>query len=360
MARQRSHRDRLGTTTILALDKKGCGIGEFKGRKVHIPGTLPGEYIRFQIAPSHRHESRGRLLDIYQSSPSRITPRCKHFYHCGGCALQTLSTDDQISLKQTRLLGEFRAHGIDPPLPSPPLIGASWGYRRSARLGVRLVPDKGGALVGFSEKSSGKIAVLDGCETLVPSVARLIPELRELMGEISCAGKIPQIDVIADDIKVMLTLRHLAPLSPADRVALHAFGERYAVQWLLQSGGMKTVQPLDDTTEEPLSFSHPFFGVTIEFRSTDFVQVNATLNELLVRQAVHWLDLSTEDRVLDTFCGIGNFTLAMARQANWVTGLEGDDINLWYLASARYLSHEFSPETDGTRVTTIQHGDFTA
>ena len=324
MARQRSHIGKLGTTAILALDEKGYGIGEFKGRKIHIPGALPGEYVRFQIAHLRRHKLCGQLLDIYQPSPSRISPRCKHFYHCGGCALQTLSTKEQVSLKQARLLRELRAQGIDPPLPSPPLMGASWGYRRSARLGVRLVPDKGGALVGFSEKLSNKIAVLNGCETLLPSVARLIPGLRELIGGISCASKIPQIDVIADDIRVVLTLRHLAPLNSLDQEALRAFGKRHAVQWLLQSGGVQTVRTLDDPTEEPLSFSHPFFGVTIEFASTDFVQVNATLNELLVRQVVDWLDLGAEDRVLDTFCGIGNFTLAMARRAKWVTGLEGE------------------------------------
>lgn len=323
MARRRSRIGAIGTATIEKVDAKGLGVGTYRERPVRVPVTLPGEQVRFRIVQQKRREFRGQLLDLFSPDAARIKPGCQHFYDCGGCALQHLSINDQVALKEERLRTHFAQTGLVLPTLAPPIQGPQWGYRRSARMGVRYVAGKGGALVGFREKASNRVAVLSRCETLIPAVGTLLAPLRALISSLGCRRTVPQIEMIGADGATALTLRHLEPLDDADRRALLAFGREHRIHWLLQSGGPDSVVPLAGQSPLDLHYMHHAFALKMVFHAADFVQVNGIVNERLVEQAIAWLAPRPDDRILDAFCGIGNFSLPLATRAGTVVGIEG-------------------------------------
>lgn len=307
---------------IDSVAEDGRGIARVADKAVLIDGALPGERVRFLYTARHRAHDEGRVEAVLDASPERVEPRCAHAAVCGGCSLQHLSPEGQLSLKQESLLSSLRQiGGVEPERILPPITGPSWGYRRKARLGVRHVPKKHRTLVGFREKRSSFVAEIERCEVLVPSVGERLGALGEILDGLDARARIPQIEVAAGDRGTTLVIRNLDPLSESDEAALIAFGQAYQFQIALQPGGPDSVEPLWPA-ESLLKFAHPAFDVRIAFEALDFVQVNAEINRQMVARAVELLELSPDHRVLDLFCGLGNFTLALARRAGYVVGLE--------------------------------------
>ena len=308
---------------IESLNYDGRGVGRVGGKVVFIDGALPGETVRFRYLSRHRNYDSGAVQEILVTSPERVTPPCPHYGACGGCSLQHLRPEAQIGAKQGILAEQLARIGkVAPASWLPPLTGPTWGYRRRARLGVRQVPDKDGVLVGFRERRKSFLANLNECPVLEPKLASLLPALRTLIAQLSCPHRIPQVEAAAGDDATALVIRHLLPLTDADRALLCGFAQQHSLQIYLQGGGPDSIVPLWPETPTPLHYRLPEYNVTLHFRPTDFIQVNNALNPRLVQQALMLLDLKPEDRVLDLFCGLGNFTLPMARHAQRVLGIE--------------------------------------
>jgi len=311
--------------TVESLDVAGRGVVHVDGRSMLVEGALAGESVVLRPCRGRRHAHRAELVEVLEAANSRVEPVCEHFGVCGGCGLQHMSAEDQLAHKQKLLLHALDEHGrVQPDALLEPLTGPSTGYRRRARLGVKYVPGKGGTLVGFREKGSAKLAVLDACAVLEPRVGAALVDLRRLLDKLDIRHRIPQLEVAMGDTGTALVLRHLEPLSERDRTVLVDFVRRRQWQLYLQAGGPQSVEPLWPDEPAPLSYALPEFDLELEFLPTDFVQVNAVVNRALVRAALKHLDVRADSRVLDLFCGIGNFTLAVARHAARVMGVEGD------------------------------------
>jgi 23S rRNA (uracil1939-C5)-methyltransferase len=311
--------------TVAALTHEGEGIVK-EGKAAFVGGALPGEVIRFRRVRRHRGHDEGQLLEVLTASADRVTPRCAHFGICGGCALQHLSADRQIEVKQQELRDALeRVAKVSAQVWLPPLRGAQWGYRRRARLGARYVPKKGRVVVGFRERLAPYIAALDRCEVLSDPVGALIGPLSVMLTGLECREHIPQIEVAVAENVTALILRVLRPLAEGDIAALREFARQHRVRFYLQSGGLDSVAPLEAGSGlEPLRYSLPEFGVAYDFAPTDFVQINAAINAAMVSQVIALLELAPDSHVLDLYCGLGNFTLPLARRAAAVLGIEGD------------------------------------
>jgi 23S rRNA (uracil1939-C5)-methyltransferase len=318
------------------LDRRGRAIvaaGEGgRPREARVDGALPGESIELLRSEREGHNDAARTLQVFEPAAHRVEPRCLHYGVCGGCSLMHMDHDAQIAFKQAILLGDFAAHGLAPARVLPALRGPAWGYRRRARLGAKLVPKKGKVLVGFREKDRRFVADLSRCEVLArkrehePAQADevLIPALSRLIESLSVASRTPQIEVSVGDDELALVFRVLDPPSEADLERLRGFEREHEVRVFLQPGGLDSVAPIDAARGELLHYSIPEFDVRIGFRPTDFVQVNAPLNRAMISRAVELLELEPGHRVLDLFCGLGNFSLPIARHAAHVVGIEGD------------------------------------
>jgi len=317
--------DDMLVTSVESLDYEGRGVARVAGKVVFIEGALPGEVVRFHYHKKRKRHDTGHLLEVLQPSPDRVTPPCMYFGTCGGCSLQHLRAEAQWAAKQ-RVVAEQLEHigSVQPERWLPPITGPVWGYRRRARLGIRLVPKKGGVLVGFREKRRTYITNLDNCLVLAPPVAALLTALRELVSRLSCPHRLPQIEVAVGDDAAALVFRHLEPLTPTDIESLRAFGERHNIQIHLQPGGVESVYGLWPPHPPALAYRLSEFDLTVAFRPTDFVQVNNDINRQTVTQAIALLDLRKDDRVLDLFCGLGNFTLPLARRAGCVLGVDAE------------------------------------
>ncbi len=328
MARRRRKRLPEGSfeARIESLSHDGRGVAHLDGKAVFIDGALPGERVEFVYTWRRRSHDEGRVVRVLEASPERVEPRCPHAGLCGGCSLQHMAPDAQIEAKQQTLLENFERLGrVVPERVIPPLQGPVWGYRRKARLGVRHVPKKGRVLVGFREKRDRRIADLSRCEVLDPAVGERIEALSALIGELSIIDAVPQIEVAVGDEDAALVFRVLAPPSEADRERLAAFGRETGLRILLQPGGPETVAPLWPETGPELTYRLPEAGdLAFRFLPTDFTQVNAAVNRAMVQQALSLLELESNARVLDLFCGLGNFTLPIARRAREVVGVEGE------------------------------------
>jgi 23S rRNA (uracil1939-C5)-methyltransferase len=276
------------------------------------------------VRKRNRKYDEAETLEVLEASPSRISPRCEAFAVCGGCSLQHLSGEDQLAHKQQALL-EMMAHaGIEIGELLPALSGKLWGYRQKARLGVKDVAGKGRVLVGFRERYTPFIADMRRCEVLLPEVGHRLELLSATIAELDARARIPQIEVAADDRHVQLVLRHLDPLSKHDLAVLGEFAEKHGFYLQLQPGGPETVHDLYPQGQR-LAFDPLGDGrIRIEFRATDFVQVNSAVNRQMVAQALNMLELQAGHNALDLFCGLGNFTLPMALECARVTGVEGD------------------------------------
>jgi len=314
--------------TIDDLAHDGRGVAHLEGRAVFVEGALPGERVRARIDHHRDGEVAATLEAVLTPSPDRVEPPCPHFGTCGGCALQHMEPSAQVRAKQAIVLSTLARIGkVVPERVLAPLAAAPWGYRRRARLGARLVRKKGRVLVGFRERKGRYIADLAACRVLDPRAGELILPLAALFGALSIPDRLPQVEVACGDEVTVLVLRHLAPLTAADHDALRAFAAAHAIEWWLQPADESSAAPLDPPGS-PLRYAlqsdDAALRAEIEFRPTDFIQVNAAVNRLMVEQALALLEPQPGARVLDLFCGLGNFTLPLARRGAEVIGVEGD------------------------------------
>lgn len=302
----------------------GRGVAHVEGKAVFIEGALPGEKVMITLQRRHKSYDEAQADQVLEAAPERVEPRCPHFGVCGGCSLQHMEASTQIHAKQQVLLENLQHIGrVVPEQVLAPLTGPHWGYRRRARLGVKYVRKKGKALVGFREKQGRYLADLTRCEVLHPAVGTRLAELAALIGSLDAFEHIPQIEVAAGDDATALVFRNLEELSEADLQRLRTFGLTQGMQIHLQPAGPDSVHLLWPS-EAVLSYRLPEFDVELFFRPTDFTQVNAEMNRRMVHHAIGLLDPQPHERVLDLFCGIGNFTLPLARCSAEVAGVEGD------------------------------------
>jgi 23S rRNA (uracil1939-C5)-methyltransferase len=323
MGRGRPERQ-VETTQVIDLSHDGRGVARVEGKTVFIDDALPGELVEWQRLKRSRNFDEGKLIRVIEPAAGRVEPRCAHFGVCGGCVLQHLSGERQIEFKQQQLTEALTRIGhVTPAAVLPPLQGQVWGYRRRARLAARWVPKKNRTVVGFRERSQPYIADLKRCEVLQAPAGDLIEPLSTLITALSIRNRVPQIEVAVADNAVALVVRVLEPLTAADRELLEQFGRDHSVQMFLQPGGYETVTPLS-APGAPLEYRLPQFDVVLEFQPTDFVQVNADLNVRMIERAMELLAPQANERVLDLFCGLGNFSLPLARRAGRVVGVEGE------------------------------------
>jgi 23S rRNA (uracil1939-C5)-methyltransferase len=308
---------------VTGLSHDGRGIARIDGKTAFVPGALPGELVTVERRNRRGSYDEATLLSVERASPERVAPRCSAYGTCGGCALQHASSALQRSAKHQALVDELARIGkVTPREWLEPLVGPEFNYRRRARLGVKYVAKKGRVLVGFRERAAPYVADVRVCEVLAPPVATLIEPLAELIGGLSIRERIPQVEVAVGDAATALVFRNLEAPSAADRDALLAFGRAHDVDVWLQPGGLATAAPLGP--QRPLSYRIADGDVTLEFQPLDFIQVNGILNGRMITQALDWLGAGPADAVLDLYCGLGNFTLPIARRAGSVHGVEGE------------------------------------
>ncbi|MBK6924941.1 MAG: 23S rRNA (uracil(1939)-C(5))-methyltransferase RlmD [Thermomonas sp.] len=320
------------TVSIVDLSLDGRGVARWPeghanaGKAVFVSGALPGETVSVQQTARSRHFDEAKTLEVIEASPDRVEPRCPHFGTCGGCVLQHFAEERQIESKQRVLLENLQRIGhVAPQSVLPPLRGDSWGYRRKGRFSVRRVEKKDKTLVGFREQDPRFVADIGECHVVVPQLGFKVAALGALVDGLDARRDIPQIEFIAGDAQIALVFRHLQPLSDADKAKLAAFAEAEGFSIFLQPGGIDSVHPLTGDAPQ-LSFRLPQWDIELMFRPLDFIQVNAKLNEAMIARALELLDVQPGERVLDLFCGLGNFTLPLARAAGdgEVVGVEGD------------------------------------
>ena len=312
---------------IESLDIEAQGVAHnAEGKVVFVEGALPGEEVTVTVGRSKNQWEQATPIAWRRESSQRVTPRCPHYGTCGGCKMQHLHAGAQLAVKQRALedalwhLGKVRAEQILRPIEGP-----AWGYRYRGRLSVRFVAKKGKVLVGFHERKSSFVADMSRCEILPPALSALLLPLRELIAGMDERDRLPQIEFALGDTATALVLRHLQPLGAADRSRLREFGASHNVQWWLQAQGPPSARPLLES-DGPLIYGLPEFGVQVAFTPTDFTQVNSQINRVLVARAICLLELQPRERVIDWFCGLGNFTLPIATLAGQVLGVEGSEV----------------------------------
>ncbi|MCP5249304.1 MAG: 23S rRNA (uracil(1939)-C(5))-methyltransferase RlmD [Candidatus Accumulibacter sp.] len=314
----------MPTGIIASLDHEGRGVTMLDGKTVFVDGALPGECVEYAVYRRKPTYEQARTLRVLQPSADRVTPRCPHFGVCGGCSMQHFDPQAQVASKQRllednlRQLGELRAGQLYAPIHGQP-----WGYRLRARLSVRFVPKKGGVLVGFHERKSSYVADMRQCEILPPHLSALLLPLRELIGQLSIRDRLPQIEVAVGERQTALVLRVLEAPDANDEALLRDFADRHGIVFYLQPKGPATACRFHPPSGPQPSYLLPDFGVEHFFSPTEFTQVNHAINRVLVRRAMRLLDPRPGERVGDMFCGLGNFTLAIARSGARVLGVEG-------------------------------------
>ena len=311
---------------IESLDHEGRGVAHVNGKTLFIEGALPGETVEYSVYRRRPAYEEAQAIRVIKASAQRVTPPCPYFGTCGGCAMQHFDPAAQTAAKQ-RVLEDALWHigRLRPEILYPAIHGPYGGYRSRARIGARHVPKKGGTLVGFRERRSSYIADMLSCHILPPVISALLPELRVLIGSLSIPDRIPQIELAVSERATVLVFRHLEPLTAGDEEQLVAFAEKHQIQVWLQAGGPATVMPLYPKDGPALAYTLPEFQVTMPFRPTDFTQVNVDINRVLIRRAMQLLDPKPEERIADLFCGLGNFSLPIARLGATVVGVEGSE-----------------------------------
>ena len=326
----------LLTATIESLDQEGRGVAHVEGKTIFIDGALPTEKVTFRshrIKPSYEVAN---VVDVLKQSNQRVVPKCPHFGLCGGCKLQHLDFAAQVANKQRLLENDLKHIGkVKPDNMLPPIYGPTWGYRHKARLSVKYVEKKQRVLVGFNEKATRYVADMNSCEVLVPEVSALIAPLQALIVQLSIRDKLPQIELAVGEADlvyglpvIVLILRIMGELTPSDESLLKAFADEYSVQIWTQTKGPDTIKPyypLDSSTQAlpALKYSLPEFDLTYPFKPNEFTQVNPQINQVMIRRAMQLLAPQANEKIADFFCGIGNFTLPIARSGAQVLGLEG-------------------------------------
>ncbi len=309
---------------IGAATHDGRGIVDGEGKKVFVAGALSGERVRFQRRKQRRNFDEAELLEVLEPSDERVEPRCAVFGRCGGCALQHITPESQRNIKFQALKDNLSRIGqVEPDEWLEPMTGPEWHYRRRARLAVKDVPGKGRVLVGFRERHAPFITDMHRCEVLAEPLPDLFDPLSELIAGLSIRARLPQIEVAVADNDIALVFRVLDPPTDDDLESLRRFGSDHSLRIFLQPGGLDSVEELDGD-QGPLLYSLPDFAVEVAFEPVDFVQINAEINRRMVSSAIDWLEPAEGDRILDLFCGIGNFSLPLARRASSVLGIEGE------------------------------------
>ena len=310
---------------IIDLTHDGQGVADLDGHRVFVSGALPGEFVRLAPRRRRRRYQEADLVRVLRSVESRVDPPCPYFGRCGGCAVQHLAYAKQVEFKETVVREALaRLADLEPAEWLAPIIGPEWYYRRRARLGVRFVAGKGRVLVGFKERATRYITDMSNCRVLVQPLDALPGQLATLITQMTLKQRLPQAEIAAGESARAVVLRVLDAPTEEDLRLLIEFGQQHEIDVYLQRGGPGTVQALDPETTKPLAYGLPEFGLTLEFAPTDFVQVNARVNEAMVSWTVEQLGVESSDRVLDLYCGLGNFSLPLARRAAMVVGVEGE------------------------------------
>jgi 23S rRNA (uracil1939-C5)-methyltransferase len=314
----------MNTLTIESLDQEGRGVAHHDGKVIFVDGGLPGEVVVAAVYRKKPSFELATLMRVVRESAARQTARCAYFGRCGGCSLQHADVRTQVAGKQRVLEDNLRHLGkVTPDVMFPAIHGPTWGYRRRARLTARHVAKKGGMLVGFHEKRSSYVADMTSCEVLPPELSALLPELRLLLGSLSIYRRVPQIEIALGDAASVLVFRLLDPLTAHDEALLREFADKHGVHAYVQRAGPETAVPFHPPQAADLYYTLPEFDVEIAFEPTDFTQVNHAVNRVLVRRAIGLLDPQPGERVADMFCGLGNFSLPIARSGASVLGIEG-------------------------------------
>jgi len=315
---------------VESLDLEAQGVAHnTEGKVVFIEGALPGEEVQVTVGRKKNNWEQGTLVALRRESSQRVVPGCPHFgLHagaCGGCKMQHLHTGAQVAVKQ-RVVEDNLWHlgKVKPETLLRPIEGPAWGYRYRARFSVRYVAKKGQVLIGFHERKSRYVADMQVCKVVPQKISDMLLPLRELIMSMAERDRLPQIELAMGDEVIALVLRHLNPLPEGDKALLRAFAAEHGVQWWLQPKGPDTVHLLDEGGTQ-LAYSLPEFGVVMPFKPTDFTQVNPHINTVLVGRALRLLRVQRDERVIDWFCGLGNFTLPLATQAREVLGIEGSE-----------------------------------
>ncbi len=314
----------MPTGIIESLDHEARGITRREGKTIFVDGALPGECVEYASFRQKPKYELAHLVKVQRASAARVEPVCPHFGICGGCAMQHMHPADQLAAKQ-RVLEDSLWHigRVRPAQVLPPIQGAAWGYRHRARLGVRKLASRGGMLIGFHEWRSSYIADIRTCPVLPPHVSNLLMPLRALLGGLSIAERLPQIEIAVGERCTAIVLRILQPLSRRDEEALRVFADQQQVVFYLQPKGPDSAVRFYPLPGPRLSYLLPEFDLELEFRPTDFTQVNHAMNRVMVRRALQLLDPQPGERIADMFCGLGNFTLPIARRGAQVVGVEG-------------------------------------
>ena len=309
---------------IESIDHEGIGVAHVEGKVTFIDGGVTGERVEFARRRSRGNFDLGTVTRVLRESSQRVTPRCRYFGTCGGCAMQHIDAVAQVAAKQRVLEDNLARIGkVRPDHILPAVVGPAWGYRNRARLSVHYVAKKGGVLVGFHERRSSFVADTMSCEVLPPAVSRLIPELREMFTSMQLRDRIPQLELAVGEDVTVLVVRHLEPIPEGDQAKLREFADRHGIWWWLQPKGPETAHPWYPESMPALDYALPEFGLRMGFGPTEFTQVNAGVNRVLVRRAVDMLDPRAGERVGDLFCGLGNFSLPLASHGAHVVGIEG-------------------------------------
>jgi 23S rRNA (uracil1939-C5)-methyltransferase len=312
---------------IESLDHEGIGVAHVEGKVTFIEGAVTGERVRFQRRKSRGKFDFGVATEVLQESAQRVSPRCRYFGICGGCAMQHVEPMTQVAAKQRVLEDNLERLGkVTPGRILPAILGPLWGYRHRARLSVHYVVKKGEVLVGFHEKRSSFIADTTWCEVLPPEVAALLPALRALFTSMAIRDRVPQLEVAVGDAVTVFVLRHLEPIGAEDAAKLRAFADTHGIQWWLQPAGPESAAPFHPLDAPALDYALAEFRVRLRFGPTEFTQVNAQMNRALVKRAVSLLDPQPGERVGDLFCGLGNFSLPLATRGAHVVGIEGSPV----------------------------------
>jgi len=312
--------------TIESLDQEGRGVAHFDGKVIFIEGALTGEVVSYSSYRKKPAFEQAQVVKIFKTSSMRVQPKCKHFGVCGGCSMQHLDARAQVAVKQRILEDGLRHIGkVKPETILPAIYGEAWGYRERARISVKYVIKKSKMLVGFHEKRSSYVADMQSCEILAPKIAKLLPLLADLISGLSIRDKLPQIEVAVGEHVDALVLRVMETPSRADEDALRAFSDAHHIQFWLQSKGPETIVPFHPLDAPELSYSLPEFNITMPFALSEFTQVNTALNRVMISRAIRLLDPQPNERIADLFCGLGNFTLPIARSGAQVLGIEGSD-----------------------------------
>lgn len=314
----------MNPVIVESLDHEGRGIAHADGKVIFIEGALTGERVTYNSYRKKPSYEQAHVVHILKQSFMRVTPKCSYFGVCGGCSMQHLEPRAQVAVKQRVLEDNLARIGkVKPETMLPPIYGQPWGYRQRARLSVRHVLKKGKTLVGFREKNGKYVTDMKHCEILTPKIAGLLPLLGELNESFTAQDMLPQIEVAVGEHVDVLVLRILQALTPADEALIKRFADTHGVQFWTQTKGPDTVHPFYPLDAPQLSYSLPEFNVEMPFAPTEFTQVNSDMNRLMVSRAMRLLDPQPDERIADFFCGLGNFTLPIARRGAQVLGIEG-------------------------------------